>query len=250
MLKSDLARELTDAKTGKIDERISRCDVKVNEALSRKIGKPCGKYVTVESDVAIENDRRVFPRLSRAIADVLGELAGRTKRPLVVGLGNRFLTADALGSLVSDRLIVENENGEVIMRSLVPGVIGTTGIESYDVIRGVADIVKPDLVIAVDSLCAAKIGRIGTSFQLCDAGITPGSGVKNSRKQLNFDTLGVKVISIGVPMVVYSSAILAECGAGNPWANDVVVTPKDVDVLAENCAEIIAGAINVFSGVN
>lgn len=249
MLKSDLARELTDAKTGKIDERIARCDVKVDEALSRKIGKPRGKYVTVESDAAIENDRRIFQRLSRAIADVLGELAGKAERPLTVGLGNRLLTADALGSLVLDRLIVENEKGDVTMRSLAPGVVGTTGIESYDVIRGVVDIVKPDLVIAVDSLCAAKIGRIGTSFQLSDAGITPGSGVKNARKQLNYDSLGVKVISVGVPMVVYSSTILAEGGAGNPWENDMVVTPKDVDVLVENCAEIISDAINFFTGV-
>lgn len=248
MIKSDLARELTDVKTGKIDENVSCCEVKVDRPLSEKIGKPEGMYVTVESTAAAENDRSVFPRLSRCIADALLRLASSRKKTLTVGLGNRMLTADALGSLVLDKLIVENAKGGVVMRSIAPGVAGVTGIESYDVIRGVVDVIKPDLVIAVDSLCAAKVSRIGTSFQLSDAGITPGSGVKNARRPLNRDTLGVDVISIGVPMVVYASTISAEKGAPEEWEDDMVVTPKDVDILVENCAEIIAEAINIFSG--
>ncbi|MGN1093717.1 MAG: GPR endopeptidase [Candidatus Neoclostridium sp.] len=246
MLKTDLARELVRTSVKKIDEKIARADIIVDEELSRKTGKPAGKYVTVESDAVVRGDAAAFDRLSEAICDAIETLAGKKKRVLSVGLGNRLLTADALGSLTLDRLAVEGKNGEVVMRSLAPSVAGVTGIESYDVIRGVTEIVRPDVVFAVDSLCAAKASRIGTSFQLSDAGITPGSGVKNARKPLNESTLGVKVISIGVPMVVYASTITLE-GGGSALEEDFVLTPKDVDVLVDQCARIIANAINRYS---
>ena len=173
------------------------------------------------------------------------ELAPDGKNVLTVGLGNKLLTADALGCLTIEKTVVYVTE-KYAVRVFAPGVAGVTGIESYDVIKGLVEAVAPDLVIAVDSLCASKVSRIATSFQLSDAGITPGSGVKNARKPLSRDTLGVKVISIGVPMVVYASTILAEGGAGFIGGEDMVVTPEDVDIMVENCAGIIAGAINMF----
>lgn len=245
MLKSDLAAELTEAKSHTLEQDIDRCDVYVDKALSNKIGKPAGNYVTVESRIAAEGNAVRFRRLSKAIADVLRELAPGGKNVLTVGLGNKLLTADALGCLTIEKTVVYVTE-KYAVRVFAPGVAGVTGIESYDVIKGLVEAVAPDLVIAVDSLCASKVSRIATSFQLSDAGITPGSGVKNARKPLSRDTLGVKVISIGVPMVVYASTILAEGGAGFIGGEDMVVTPKDVDIMVENCAGIIAGAINMF----
>lgn len=245
MLKSDLAAELTEVKSHTLEQDIDRCDVYVDKALSKKIGKPAGNYVTVESRIAAEGNAARFRRLSKAIADVLRELAPDGKNVLTVGLGNKLLTADALGCLAIEKTVVYVTE-KYAVRVFAPGVAGVTGIESYDVIKGLVEAVAPDLVIAVDSLCASKVSRIATSFQLSDAGITPGSGVKNARKPLSRDTLGVKVISIGVPMVVYASTILAEGGAGFSGGEDMVVTPKDVDIMVENCAEIIAGAINMF----
>lgn len=247
MIKSDLASELTKIRPKNIDEMISRSDITVDSALQKKIGKPCGRYVTVESKVALTGATQFYARLSECLADALYDLAGNCKKIMAVGLGNRLLTADALGCLVCDQLAIENEKGEIIMRAVCPGVYGVTGIESYDIIKGVVSEVRPDLVIAVDSLCAARMGRIGTAFQLTDAGITPGSGVKNSRNELSAKTLGVKVVSLGVPMVVYASAIIAESyGKTFDEADDMVVTPKDVDVIVKDCAEIIASAINMY----
>lgn len=247
MLKTDLARELVRTNTKKIDERIARADLYVDAALSKKTGKPEGRYITIESDVVTRGDISLFPRLSRALSDAIKMLAKGKSRALAVGLGNRLLTADALGVLTIDKLVVENLCGDVTMRTLAPSVVGVTGIESYDVIRGVAEVVKPDVVFAIDSLCAAKVGRIGTSFQLSDAGITPGSGVKNARRPLNQQTLGVKVISIGVPMVVFASTITLESGGDAELEEDFVVTPKDVDILVGHCADIISSAINEYS---
>ncbi len=248
MIKSDLASELTAIKPKNIDETITRSDITVDDDLKRKIGKPKGRYVTIESKVALTGDRRYYSRLSECLAKALNDVAGCAKRIMTVGLGNRLLTADALGCLVCERLAIENENGVVIMRSVCPGVYGVTGIESYDIVKGVVNEIRPDLVIAVDSLCAARMGRIGTAFQLTDAGIIPGSGVKNSRNELSEKTLGVKVVSLGVPMVVYASAIMAESrGKIFKKAEDMVVTPKDVDVIVKDCAEIIASAINLYA---
>lgn len=247
MLKTDLARELVRTDAKKIDQRIARTDLSLDERLSKKTGKPVGRYITIESDIVTNGDTALFPRLGRALSEAVKTLAAGKSRALAVGLGNRLLTADALGALTVDKLTVENRRGDIVMRTLAPSVVGVTGIESYDVIRGVAEVVKPDVVFAIDSLCAAKVGRIGTSFQLSDAGITPGSGVKNARRPLNEQTLGVKVISIGVPMVVLASTITLEGGGEAELEEDFVVTPKDVDILVGHCAEIISSAINTYS---
>lgn len=159
MVKSDLARELTRSSSKKIDEKISSTNVVIDEVLSKKTGKPQGRYVTIESGAVVEGDASLYPRMAKAIADVLKTLAGDCKRVLTVGLGNRLLTADALGSLVLENLAVMNECGDVVMQTLAPSVVGVTGIESYDVIRGVVDVVRPDAVFAVGQPVRRESGK-------------------------------------------------------------------------------------------
>ena len=126
---------------------------------------------------------------------------------------------------------------------VTPGVPGITGIESFDVVKGVCDEVRPTLVIAVDSLAAASAARLGTVIQLCDAGITPGSGVSNHKRRLSRDTLGVQVIGLGVPLVVYASTLVRDAGGDEGRFGSLIVTPKEVDVYVADAAEIIADAI-------
>ncbi|MCL2822309.1 MAG: GPR endopeptidase [Firmicutes bacterium] len=151
--------------------------------------------------------------------DSKGRGKGSLKTVLVVGLGNPALAADSLGVQVLKNLMVTRHFGEKDIKNvgfktslcgISPNVSGITGIESFDIVKGVVDRIKPDLVVVVDSLASASVGRIGSAFQLCLGGITPGSGVGNSRVRLDFDSLGVRVISVGVPLVVYASTIVDE----------------------------------------
>ena len=232
--RTDLASELIKARTFSVDELITRTTVVVDEKTSIHINKPKGKYVTLLSTIVTLNLREKYDRLSLAIKKSLSSMLKRRKNCLVVGLGNRKMTADSLGEEVVSRIAVTGENG---VRTFCPQVSGITGIESYDAVRAIVGETKPSVVIAVDSLCAASEERLGTAFQLTDTGITPGSGVDNARKRLDENSLGVPVISIGVPLVVYASTL----GANN---NELIVTPKDVDLLVSECASVIAKSIN------
>lgn len=197
---------------------------------------------------------------------------------LIIGLGNKNMTADALGNKVCDKLIVTRHIYDMIknefnhslnnLSAIAPQVLGVTGIETFDVLEGIVNKTKPDLVIIVDSLASQKTGRIATTFQLSDSGIIPGSGLNNPRMEISQKTLGVPVISIGVPLVVYArtisfdvmqslfnkagqgvlsedrvSEILNECVKDT--VGDLVVTPKDIDVIVNDCAYILAVGINL-----
>ena len=150
--------------------------------------------------------------------------------------------ADALGAEVCRDIFVES--GRV--RTLCPGVAGNTGIESYDIVKGVADRIKPSAVIAVDSLAAASTARVCRVIQLCDAGITPGSGVSNHRERLSERTLGVPVVAIGVPLVVYASTIIRDAGGDEEGFESLIVTPKDIDLLVREAAAVVCRAINML----
>ena len=163
MLKSDLAAELTEAKSHTLEQDIDRCDVYVDKALSNKIGKPAGNYVTVESRIAAEGNAVRFRRLSKAIADVLRELAPGGKNVLTVGLGNKLLTADALGCLTIEKTVVYVTE-KYAVRVFAPGVAGVTGIESYDVIKGLVEAVAPDLVIAVGTRFSDRVALNPKTF--------------------------------------------------------------------------------------
>ena len=232
--RTDLASELVKARPTRINELISKTTVSVDKKTSTIINKPVGKYVTLLTPIAIQNLTSHYPRLVRALKNCLVKMINGRKNCLVVGLGNRKMTADSLGEAVISRINVTGEGG---VRTFCPQVSGVTGIESYDVVCAIVDRIKPDVIIAVDSLCAASRERLGTAFQLTDTGITPGSGVNNARMRLDKNSLGVDVISIGVPLVVYASTLGAK-------EEELIVTPKDVDLLVQECAIIIAKSIN------
>ncbi len=247
--RTDMALELAKGRTRTCKERLTRTDVELDEVTAEKFGKAAGKYITIESDAVTSGDRDLYKRISGAIGEVLDELGGDYVNVLVVGLGNPKLTADSLGSKVFDRLVVTRqlEGANRQISAICPNVMGVTGIESFDVIKGVCERVKPDLIIAVDSLASASTGRIAAAFQLCSSGITPGSGVSNHRMRLSSESLGCRVISIGVPLVVYASTIIGEAVEDakiEGELGELIVTPKDIDFLVDECADIIAAAIN------
>lgn len=228
--------------------------VTVNAALSEKLKRPMGKYSTVECRAVPERNRERYGEVSVRLARALNRLVPQSARSvLVTGLGNPNMTADSLGAKTCARLMATrrlSENGRAGVSVLTPSVVGVTGIESFDVVAGVVERTRPDAVIAVDSLASAAVSRIASAFQATDTGITPGSGVSNHRERLCRDSLGVPVVSLGVPLVVYASTII-EDATGQPCPDDedarqvgnMVVTPKDIDLYVADCAEILASAI-------
>lgn len=242
------------------------------------MGKPKGSYITYACDGLYYADAKERMALSRLIAGTLKKLVPRDGDVLIVGLGNRRITADALGSRVLDDLLITRHLNKDDTRctwpglrsvcALAPGVLGITGMETAEVIRGIVKNVQPSAVIAIDALAAREAGRICTTVQITDTGIQPGSGVGNHRQGLNRETLGVPVIAIGVPMVVYAGVIardalqlmLREMGLEQEeyeeaatylleksmqhTLGEMVVTPREVDEMVGRVARIIADGIN------
>ncbi|MBD5131469.1 MAG: GPR endopeptidase [Clostridiales bacterium] len=243
---TDMAVEFYKHKHSRDDGIIKYYRVEVDNDMAVRLGKPCGKYSTFETPAVITGDVDNYGRVSDALCGCFKEYCKGFKKILAVGLGNPDLTADALGDRVFKRLTVtRHKNPDKYLCALTPNVLGMTGIESFDIIAAVTERIKPDAVVVVDALTAAASPRIATAFQVTDSGITPGSGVDNHRQRLDEKSLGVPVISVGVPLVVYSSTIARDfCGEDMPSGVDMIVTPKDVDILVEDCAKIIAGAIN------
>ena len=244
--KSDLACEFIRPKKTKSDDIIKVYEVSLNEVDAGKIGKKAGRYVTVDTKVVLDIQIEEYDRVCKAIKDQLKTFI-KGNNILIVGLGNYKLGADSLGVKVCEEveptrnIILAN----YIVSTISPGVVGSTGIESFEVVKGVCDIVNPDTIIVIDSLCAGSITRILTTFQITDTGITPGSGVNNHRVSFNKETLNVNVVSIGVPTVVYASTLIKEFD-GKPFESNLVVSPKDIDYLIKDCAKIIATAINLL----
>ena len=180
---------------------------------------------------------------------------------MVVGLGNREITPDALGPETAARVLatrhIRKELGEVEglenlqpVAVLSPGVLGKTGIETLEIIKGAVASVKPSLVIAVDAFAARETERLGTTVQIASSGICPGSGVGNSRKAVDKNSLGVPVISIGVPTVVDASTLAAElAGVGDdkrltPHGRQLFVTPREIDVIIDRAAALLSRVLN------
>lgn len=212
--------------------------------------------------------------LSELLSELIAALVGENPPSVLTAcLGNRRIISDAVGPLCAERLIVTRhlkaEKAELFtslggneLSVITPGVTGETGIEAYELILSAIKAVKPSLVICIDALAARSVDRLATAIQLTDAGIAPGSGVGNHRREISESTVGVPVISVGVPTVVQSSTLvfdaLEKAGITNPAKPlcDVLenercffVTPKNADVAVAAQAELIAGAINkVFLG--
>ncbi len=181
---------------------------------SLEFNKKPGKYITISFDDVTDVDNR--SRVEKVLFDTLSSLFKEVKlntssRVLVIGLGNDKSTADSLGPLVIDNVLItrhlfvlgmEVEKGYSNVSGFKPGVMGSTGIETFDIIKGLIEEINPDFIIAVDALAASSIDRLNKTIQICDSGINPGSGIGNQRKELSYETLGIPVLAIGVPTVV------------------------------------------------
>ena len=262
---ADEAQHLTDEDVGKDtfregDTCVTRLHTRTDRA-ARALGKPQGAYITVEVPPLTDNEE-TLGKAAGLVANELTALLPAEGSVLVVGLGNRAITPDALGPESADMVLATRHIGGEFARSvglddlrptavLTPGVLGQTGTESGEIVRGVCTVVHPVAVVVVDALAARSVARLGCTVQLCDTGIAPGSGVGNNRQPLNAETLGVPVIGMGVPTVVDAATIAREFSDRGEEAPDLtprgaqmMVTPREVDVMIHRAARLVAMAIN------
>ena len=283
-----------------LEIRITRVKIETENG-AKAMGKPAGVYLTLEAPNLAVPDEDYHREISEKLADHMEELlhenhlTGRDISVLVVGLGNRQVTPDALGPYVADNLCVTRhivrEYGKYAMgmeraqlvSAIVPGVMGQTGMETLEIVKGVVTETKPDLVIAVDALAARNSRRLNRTIQIADTGIHPGSGVGNHRNGLTRETLGVPVIGIGVLTVVDAATIVSDTmenliqametsetlkGVGevlkmynnaekyelvkeliSPHLNGMFVTPKDEDEMVKQISYTISESLNLlFAG--
>lgn len=273
-----------------INDNIKTNIVKIiNSDGEKAIGKPVGTYVTVDiknlklaSDEDIESASEVVKNELKKIIDAHVQ---NMDEILVVGLGNQFVTPDSLGPKVVSEIDVTKhfikytpqyvKEGTRSVCAIAPGVLGTTGIETSEIIKGIVDNVKPKMLIVIDSLASKSIERISSTVQISDTGIVPGGGVGNAREELSQNSIGIPVIAIGVPMVVESAVLVNDClnifieklqneaksndylnnlkendnyeeikESLNPAGYNMIVTPKEIDDLIENMKDVVARAIN------
>ena len=262
---ADEAQHLTDEDVGKDtfregDTCVTRLHIRTDRA-ARALGKPQGAYITVEVPPLTDNEE-TLGKAAGLVANELTALLPAEGSVLVVGLGNRAITPDALGPESADMVLATRHIGGEFARSvglddlrptavLTPGVLGQTGTESGEIVRGVCTVVHPVAVVVVDALAARSVARLGCTVQLCDTGIAPGSGVGNNRQPLNAETLGVPVIGMGVPTVVDAATIAREFSDRGEEAPDLtprgaqmMVTHREVDVMIHRAARLVAMAIN------
>ena len=237
----------------------------LSEDAAREIGKPQGRYLTLELDALIRREEDAFPRACKALSTLLRELLPRPNDGpvLIAGLGNRMITPDAIGPQTADHVIATRhlvaQSPAIFadwrpVSALAPGVLGQTGVETGEVICGVLDRVRPAAVIAVDALAAGRLSRLLRTVQLADTGITPGAGVGNARAALNKETLGVPVIAVGVPTVVDGATLAHEissqlgqpaCEALDDLSQPVMITTRDIDHEVADISRMIGYAVNM-----
>lgn len=270
-LKGIIVNEFNDSETS-----IKVTEIKITDKNGAKlIGKPQGSYITIEAK-DISNASEVY---KKRVADILSEYVRKLLRDnlkldnnktitiLVAGLGNRSITSDSLGPLVTDGLdinhhIIKSDGEDAGVCAIVPGVMADTGLETADIIKGLACQINPDVVIAIDALAARDISRLNRTIQLSDRGINPGSGVGNHRVGINEENIGVPVLAIGVPTVIDAmtiaidlvSPLMMECTIDEKdeffmriykeGISDMYVTPKAIDTDIQNISTVIADAVN------
>lgn len=231
------------------------------------IGKPIGTYYTLDISPLLRREEKAFDEAAIALSQLIGRLIVGTfsldSPILIVGLGNRDITPDSIGThaatstLVTKHLkekMAEDFKGFSPVCVITPGVLGTSGIESFDYIKAVCNLVKPSLVIAIDALAARGLERLCSTIQITDTGISPGSGVGNTRPEISKATLGTYVIAIGVPTVVdlrtvCSDLFKSENGSNNansmPNTESMIVTPRNIDTLVTSAARAVAYGVNL-----
>ena len=239
------------------DAKITRIDV-LNEKGEKTVGKPKGKYVTVEVTPFARHAQFIDDSLN-AVAKEIRRILPQEGSVLVAGLGNMSITPDALGPKCASMIFATRHiTGELLrstglsglrcVSSVATGVTGETGAEAGEIIKGVVQTLGADVVITVDALAARNVNRLGTTIQMCDTGIVPGSGVGNSRQEISRKTVGVPVISIGVPTVVDAATLIMDCTGEEKHisekAQSMMVTPREVDLMIERAAKLTSLAIN------
>lgn len=273
--------------------KVTRVEV-LDQQGAEALGKPIGKYVTIDSDGLQGQNRMVHNNLSETLGQELEALINISEIPtareesviLVVGLGNWNATPDALGPHILNYLMVtrhmydqsppEVRQGMRSVCALAPGVLGITGIQTAEIIRGVVEFVKPDFLVAIDSLAARSTERLGKTIQLSDTGIYPGSGIGKNRMGLNKETMNIPVFALGVPTVVEAGTIVNDAlgeiinsdlfsstareryrnigeqqirntinNVVNHKMGRMIVSPKGIDELIKDVSRIIAGGINI-----
>lgn len=244
------------------------------------MGKPVGNYITLEAPKMAEADESYHREISGKLMEVLEECLPEKEDGqsiLIIGLGNRNVTPDALGPLVVEHLDITRHlvkeygkyalDGEAdrLVSAVVPGVMGQTGMETVEIVRGIVEETEPDFVIAIDALAARSVRRLNRTIQIADTGIAPGSGVGNHRNAITEETVGVPVIAIGVPTVVDAATIVgdsieeyvAKCRDEGmrenkehlipPYLYGMFVTPKDIDETMERTSYTISEALNALA---
>ena len=274
-----------------INEKIKLSKVKItNKNGEEAIGKPIGNYITIDvKGLKLADDdeiKKISDVLSNELKEMLNIHVNKQEDILIVGLGNIYVTPDALGPKVINEIDVTRhlikylpqyvEEGTRPVSAIAPGVLGTTGIETVEILKGIVENIKPKLLIVIDALASRSIDRISSSIQIADTGIVPGAGVENKRKEISKKTLGIPVIAIGIPTVVDLATVTNECidifienlqekAMSNDYLNklkekdnyedikealvpkdyNMIVTPKEIDKLIENMSKIISKAINM-----
>ena len=244
------------------------------------MGKPVGNYITLEAPKMAEADESYHREISGKLMEVLERCLPEKEDGqsiLIIGLGNRNVTPDALGPLVVEHLDITRHlvkeygkyalDGEAnrLVSAVVPGVMGQTGMETVEIVRGIVEETEPDFVIAIDALAARSVRRLNRTIQIADTGIAPGSGVGNHRNAITEETVGVPVIAIGVPTVVDAATIVgdsieeyvAKCRDEGmrenkehlipPYLYGMFVTPKDIDETMERTSYTISEALNALA---
>jgi spore protease len=278
---------------GDIDLSITKVNV-LDEHGSKTLNKPVGSYITMECELMKQNDPEAHEEIVRELAKQLNDLIKIEKdmSVLVVGLGNWDVTPDSLGPRAVSNVLVtrhlfeefgqpEGEDGFNKVCAIIPGVMGQTGMETFEIIHGIVNKIKPNVVIAIDALASRRTSRVNSTIQIADTGVHPGSGVGNRRKGLTEESLGVPVIAIGVPTVVDAATIVNDTmeelmiemkkQAGKnteifdmidrfneqekyqlikevlyPYVGNMFVTPKEIDAVIKRLSNIIASSLNIM----
>ena len=240
-------------------EQIEITEISVeSQKASEILDRPIGKYITLEN---VEGCFSLYSDLYNEQVELLAKqlkklIPEETEKIMVVGLGNTGITPDSLGPVSADkifatrhikRLAKDIDTSDLKEITVVKtGVMAQTGLESSEYVKAVIKQTEPQLVVAVDALACSDISHLGTTIQLTDTGISPGSGVENARKELSAKTLGIPCIAVGVPTVADMNTLVAEMSEGNVnnEFNGMIVTPKSIDNLIIRTASIISTAMN------
>ena len=305
--KTDLASERRDiyAKANKIENNINGINSqreKINDNLfverveiinqegEKAIGKPIGSYITIDIKnlkIAQEDELKNYAEIvSKELKNIIDKHIEKNDEILVVGLGNIYVTPDSLGPKVINEIDVTRhiikylpqyiDEDTRMVSAISPGVLGTTGIETVEILKGIVNNINPKLIIVIDALASRSIERIVSTVQISDTGIVPGAGVGNKRSEISKKTLGVPVIAIGIPTVVETAVLVNDCldifisklqenAQSNIFMNELkqkdnysdikeslipgdynlIVTPKEIDDLIENMSKVVSEGVNL-----